>query len=71
MTGSHGVRQAVDNGAVEDALWRAAASAQRAYVRAGLSMPVWRDGRLVWIEPAELEQYDAETSGEGTRPPED
>ena len=53
-----------DGGAVEEALRRAAAAARREYVRAGLSMPVWRSGRLVWIEPTELKQYEAD----GQRP---
>jgi hypothetical protein len=35
-------------------------AARREYVRAGLSMPVWRSGRLVWIEPNELKQYEAD-----------
>ena len=47
-----------DGSSVEGALERAAVAARREYVRAGLSMPVWRGGRLVWIEPTELKQYD-------------
>ena len=47
-----------DGSSVEKALERAAVAARREYVRAGLSMPVWRGGRLVWIEPTELKQYD-------------
>jgi hypothetical protein len=53
-----------DGSSVEEALQRAAEAATREYVRAGLSMPVWRGGRLVWIEPTELEQYEAD----GQRP---
>jgi hypothetical protein len=49
-----------DGSSVEEALQRAAVAARREYVRAGLAMPVWRGGRLVWIEPNELEQYDAD-----------
>jgi len=49
-----------DGAAIDEALRRAAAAARREYVRAGLSMPVWRSGRLVWIEPTELTQYDAD-----------
>lgn len=48
-----------DGDAVEEALQRAAQAARREYVRAGLSMPVWRCGRLVWVEPSDLERYDA------------
>jgi len=61
MTVSDRVGQAIANGAVEAALRRAAESARRVYVRAGLSLPVWRDGHLLWIEPDELEQYDADS----------
>ena len=49
-----------DRGAVDEALRRAAAAARREYVRAGLSMPVWRRGRVVWVEPTELKQYEAD-----------
>jgi hypothetical protein len=43
--------------AIEDALQQATDAARRAYVRAGLSMPVWRRGMVVWIEPSELARY--------------
>ena len=69
MTETDRVGQAIANGVAEDALQRAAESARRAYVRAGLSMPVWRNGHLVWIEPAELERYDAVASAEHSRAP--
>ena len=49
-----------DGSSVEEALQRAAVAALREYVRSGLSMPVWRAGRLVWVEPTELEQYEAD-----------
>jgi hypothetical protein len=49
-----------DRSVIDEALRRAAAAARREYVRAGLSMPVWRGGRLVWIEPTELKRYDAD-----------
>ena len=55
--------------AVEQALRRAAAAARREYVRAGLSMPVWRRGEVVWIEPAELETYEADDRVSGSAPP--
>jgi hypothetical protein len=49
-----------DGRAVDEALQRVAVAARREYMRAGLSMPVWRKGRLVWVEPTELKQYDAD-----------
>jgi hypothetical protein len=66
MAESSTVQQLVaDGGVVDEALRRAAVAARREYVRAGLSMPVWRRGRLVWVEPTELMQYEAD----GQRPP--
>jgi hypothetical protein len=59
MPNSGTVRNVMADGtSVEDALERAAVAARREYVRAGLSMPVWRNRGLVWIEPTELKQYD-------------
>ena len=56
------VQHVMANGnSVDKALQRAAMAARREYVRARLSMPVWRSGRLVWIEPSELEQYDSDS----------
>ena len=61
MTDSGTVRNVmVNRGAVDEGLRRAAAAARREYLRAGLSMPVWRSGRLVWVEPTELKQYEAD-----------
>ena len=61
MVSSGTVRNVMaDGSSVEEALQRAAVAARREYVRAGLAMPVWRGGRLVWIEPNELKQYDAD-----------
>jgi hypothetical protein len=55
------VQHVMANGnSVEKALQRAAMAARREYVRAGLSMPVWRGGRLVWVETAELARYEAD-----------
>jgi hypothetical protein len=73
MTESGTIRQLIATGrAVDDALWRAAAAARREYVRAGLSMPVWRTGRLVWVTPTELERYEAEgTPARDSRAPYD
>jgi len=53
-----------DGSAVDEALRQAAMAARLEYVRAGLSMPVWRGGCLVWVEPTELKQYEAD----GQRP---
>jgi hypothetical protein len=58
MTGSG--RRSQVRGAVEEALRRSASRARREYVRAGLSMPVWRSGRLVWVKPTELKRYEAD-----------
>jgi hypothetical protein len=61
MTDSGTIQHVIADGrAVDEALRRAAVAARREYVRAGLSMPVWRRGRLVWVEPTELKQYDAD-----------
>jgi hypothetical protein len=61
MANSGTVRNVLaDGSSVEEALQRAAVAARREYVRSGLSMPVWRGGRLVWVEPTELGQYDAD-----------
>jgi hypothetical protein len=61
MADSRTVQQLVADGSVVDeALRRAAAAARREYVRAGLSMPVWRSGHLLWIEPTELKQHEAD-----------
>ncbi len=47
-----------DRKLVQAALARAARAARRLYVREGLSMPVWRDGALVWLTPEQLEACD-------------
>jgi hypothetical protein len=57
-----------NSGSVHQALRRAAAAARREYVCAGLAMPVWRSGHLVWIEPTELARYEADGDSE-TRTP--
>jgi hypothetical protein len=61
MADSGTVHHVITNGrGVDEALRLAAATARREYVRAGLSMPVWRGGCLVWVEPNELERYDTD-----------
>jgi hypothetical protein len=52
--------------AIEEALVKAAAAARREYLRAALSMPVWRRGHLVWVEPVELVRYKADWSRSDT-----
>jgi len=61
MADSGTIRHFIADGrAIDEALRRAAAAARREYVRAGLSMPVWRGGRLWWVEPTELMQYESD-----------
>jgi hypothetical protein len=61
MADSSTIRQVIaDGGVVAGALRQAAAAARREYVRAGLSMPVWRGGGLVWVEPTELKQFETD-----------
>ena len=61
MSDSDTIRQLIADGrAIDEALRQAAMAARFEYVRAGLSMPVWRGGRLVWVEPNELKQYVAD-----------
>jgi hypothetical protein len=40
--------------AIDRAIARAAAAARREYVRLGRPMPVWQDGRLVWLPPERI-----------------
>ena len=61
MTDSDPLRQLIADGrAIDEALRQAAMAARLEYVRAGLSMPVWQTGRLVWVEPNGLKQYVAD-----------
>jgi hypothetical protein len=46
--------------AIDDALRRAAVSARQQYVRAGLSMPVWRGGRVVWLKSGDVVRFCAD-----------
>jgi hypothetical protein len=48
-----------DDSLLEEALRQAALAARRMYVRAGLSMPAWCEGQLVWIEPRDLDQQES------------
>jgi hypothetical protein len=49
----------IEGTVVDEALRRAAAAARSEYIRHERSMPVWRDGRLVWIPYEELRGYGA------------
>jgi hypothetical protein len=63
MTDSVDIHEAFADGRlIDDAMCRAAQAARGEYIRAGLSMPVWRDGQVVWIEPAELQRYAADAA---------
>jgi hypothetical protein len=44
-----------EGSAIDQAVRRAGLAARREYARAGLSMPVWCNGRVVWVEPEDLE----------------
>jgi hypothetical protein len=48
-----------DGVVIEEALARAALEARREYVRLGRPMPVWQEGRVVWIPAAELDVRDS------------
>lgn len=51
-------RMVVEDEAVDRAVRQAARTARAEYIRFGHAMPVWRDGRLVWVSAAELAQLD-------------
>lgn len=46
--------------AIDAAFQRAAAAARAEYLRLGRAMPVWQDGRVVWLRPEQIEQVVAE-----------
>lgn len=54
-------RAGLNDAAIGEALRRAAASAQQVYLRAGLSMPVWRGGRLTWLNARDVERSTQKT----------
>jgi len=61
MSDSRDIGRIFEEGsAIDEALARAALAARREYVKAGLSMPVWRDGQLVWVAPGDLDVDGAE-----------
>jgi hypothetical protein len=43
-----------DNARIDAALKRAARDAALTHARLGRSLPEWRDGRVVWLSPAEV-----------------
>ncbi len=45
---------------IDRALSEAARQAREAHKRAGLPMPVWRDGKTVWLAPEEIEAVEPE-----------
>ena len=45
---------------IDAAICRAARQARLAIKREGLPLPVWRDGKTVWIPPQEIEIPDEE-----------
>ncbi len=47
-------------GGVRDAIRRGGLEAMKMYIRAGESMVSWKDGKVVFIPPAELEKMLAE-----------
>ena len=48
---------------IDEALQRAAYAARQQYVRLNRAMPVWSNGRLEWVPPAELEHELAQSGG--------
>jgi hypothetical protein len=62
MTSSGSVQHAsLSEAAIDEALRRAAAAARQQYVRAALSMPVWRGGRLTWLNPSDAARFGADS----------
>ena len=49
-----------DDTLIDEAMKKAAREARLLYKRAGVAMPVWRDGRTVWIEAEDIEMPDDE-----------
>ena len=49
-----------DGTEIDEALGRAAQQARKAHVDAGLPLPIWRDGKTVWLEPEEIERMGEE-----------
>lgn len=47
-----------DGRLIDEALLRAAADARRLHKRLGHPMAVWREGKLVWVAPEDIEVDD-------------
>ncbi len=47
-----------DSAVIEQAIRESVRDAVRLHKRAGQPMVVWRDGRVVWLSPDELPDYD-------------
>jgi hypothetical protein len=47
---------------IDQAVARAARKARESHRRAGLPLPVWRDGRTVWVAAEELENPSEEAT---------
>jgi hypothetical protein len=60
-------RRALSGDAIDRAVAQASIAARKEYVRFGHPMPVWQDGRLLWVSPQELAQLDSvgDTLGAG------
>jgi hypothetical protein len=60
-------RQA-DGARVDEAVKRAGREAALAHARAGRAVPTWRDGKVVWLSPAEVLALIEEEDRKGTTP---
>ncbi len=47
-------RTLADNALIRAALLRAAQDAALTHARLGRAIPEWRDGKVVWVQPAEI-----------------
>ncbi len=64
------IRELFENGTtIDHALWCAALAAHRSYARAGLSMPVWSQGRIRWLSAEDLEVDGSSGAGPGSELP--
>jgi hypothetical protein len=57
-----------DGRAIDEALKEAARDARRLHKALGNPMATWKDGRVVWIQPEDIEIEDDRSGGDG--PPE-
>jgi hypothetical protein len=54
-----------DGSQIDAAIRKAARLALLAHKREGLPVPVWQDGKTVWIQPDEIEVPEDETKKSG------